>query len=85
MKSISRILLFTFLVTEVTSFNVSVEKLSTLFLPYTYSPSEIYDLGEDAAEQMVYDPPTKLLYSVGKYRKVQSNLSGKQICNIVTE
>lgn len=48
------------------SVDVSYEILSTLYLPYTYTPTPTYALGEDAAEQLAYDKGAKLIYSIGK-------------------
>ena len=48
------------------SFSVSVEKLSTLYLPYDYTPTPQYGLFGDAAEQLAYDTEGRLLYTAGK-------------------
>lgn len=52
------------------SVEVSYEILSTLYLPYTYTPTPAYALGEDAAEQLAYDKEAKLIYSIGKQDQV---------------
>lgn len=44
---------------------VSYEIMSTVYLPYTYDPAPTYGFGEDASEQVAYDPQRKLVYSVG--------------------
>ena len=46
--------------------SLSFQRLSSLYLPYTYDPSPKYALGEDAAEQMAYDSKKRILYSVGE-------------------
>lgn len=48
------------------TFDVTLEELSTLYLPYEYTPSPNFGLGEDASEQLTYDNDRKMLYSVGK-------------------
>ncbi|KAL4216275.1 hypothetical protein ACF0H5_024000 [Mactra antiquata] len=41
------------------------ETLSTVYLPFTYTPTPQYELDKDAAEQMSYDSKNHILYSVG--------------------
>ena len=52
------------------TFSVQLEKLSTLYLPYDYSPTPEYELLEDAAEQLAYDVQRKIVYSVGKHLSI---------------
>ena len=48
------------------TFKVELEKLSTLYLPYQYSPID-YEMDEHAAEAAAYDAEKKIVYSVGMY------------------
>ena len=48
------------------SFSVQLEKLSTLYLPYDYTPTPQYAVDEGAAEQLAYDTEGRLLYTAGK-------------------
>ena len=45
--------------------NITLNKLSTIFLPYQYSPI-MYGMQQNAAEQLSYDADRKILYTVGK-------------------
>ena len=47
-------------------FSVQLEKLSTLYLPYDYTPTPQYAVDEGATEQITYDAKGRLIYSVGK-------------------
>lgn len=50
----------------VSGLKLEFKTLSTVYLPYTYSPTPQYKLDKDAAEQMAYDANSKIIYSVGK-------------------
>ncbi|WAR31037.1 M130-like protein [Mya arenaria] len=39
--------------------------LSNVYLPYAYTPDPLFGLGEDAAEQLSFEPSSKLIYAVG--------------------
>jgi len=52
---------------NVATSSVTFDVLSTLYLPYAYTPQPQYALEKDAAEQMAYDAENSILYSVGKY------------------
>ena len=48
------------------AFDVTLEELSTLYLPFEYTPTPNFGLGVDASEQLAYDKDRRMLYSVGK-------------------
>ena len=63
----SKVIFFTFCLHVVASFSVNFKTVSTVFLPYEYTPTPQFALDMDAAEQMAYDQVEHIIYSVGKY------------------
>ena len=48
------------------AFEVTLEELPTLYLPFEYTPTPNFDLNVDTSEQVAYNKDRKMLYSVGK-------------------
>lgn len=48
---------------------VTLEKLSTLYLPYSYDTNgtPLYEYSSGAIEQTTYDPDNYIVYAVGRY------------------
>lgn len=64
---ITSLVTLVFITCKVTSGEIYLEKLDSLYLPYSYSPAELYAFDKGAAEQSAYDGQNKLIYSVGRY------------------
>lgn len=59
---------FVFTEAQVQPNKVTLEKLSTLYIPSKYNSHDYpeFKLGKQAAEQLAYDPAQRILYVTGK-------------------